>query len=187
MRTIALAMMTGLSALMATSARAESVDASTITCETLAKGVERKDTKFVNGLLNWMGGYHATEAQGTIVDFKLLSAAFDKTTEFCALHPRIGVMSASEKFMGEHIEEATPDAIDVAIVKCGDILQTKDKNIGDTFMWLDGYHTSLKKEASTMLDFDKFVVNIDKIVDYCVAHKDVGLFTVSEKYMGEEK
>jgi hypothetical protein len=103
----------------ANSSIADPIDVSTISCERLASAYEAKtadDLSFVNGILNWMGGYHATEAQGTVVDWDKLSDAFNKTVIFCSDHPGIGVLSASEKFMGEEIEEATPQSYDLALV-----------------------------------------------------------------------
>ena len=142
---------------------------------------------FINGILNWMGGYHATEAQGTVVDWKTLSKAFDQTIAFCAEHPNVGIMSASERFMGEHIEEAGPDAYDLSILKCETALtdQSVVKNIGDTFMWLAGYHTSTNKDSTT-LDLDAFVKQTEQIADYCASNPKSGLVTVSEKFMSDE-
>ena len=175
-----------LFAATAAPAAAETVDAATISCETLTKGVEAKNIAFVNAILNWMGGYHATEKQGTVVEWSKLSKAFEETVTFCGENPNIGVMSASEKFMGEEIEETGPKSFDLAIVTCENALSDKSvlKDLGDTLMWLSGYHTSMSKEK-TMLDLDKFVEDTKKIATYCVAHPKNSLVTASEKYMAE--
>ena len=170
---------------------ADPIDVSTISCERLASAYESKtdeDLSFVNGILNWMGGYHATEAQGTVVDWDKLSGAFDKTVAFCAEHPGVGVMSASEKFMGENIEEASSESYDLSIVTCEKALTDKHllKSIGDTFMWLAGYHASYNN-GSTMLDINKFIKQTSQIADYCVANPKAGLFTASEKFMSENQ
>lgn len=188
---LSVAALTFLSALAAAPATAETIDASAISCERLAAAYDSKtksDISFVNGILNWMGGYHATEAQGTVVDWEKLSKAFDQTVAFCAEHPNVGVMSASERFMGEHIEQAGPSAYDLAILKCETLLTNKAviKNAGDTLMWLAGYHTSTNKDSTT-LDLDKFVEQTGQIADYCAANPESGLVTVSEKFMSDEE
>ncbi len=181
---------TFLSAAAVSPAIAKSIDASTISCEKITAAYKSKtetDMSFINGILNWMGGYHATEAQGTVVDWKTLSKAFDQTIAFCAEHPNVGVMSATERFMGEHIEEAGPDAYDLAILKCETALndQSVVKNIGDTFMWLAGYHTSTNKDSTT-LDLDAFIKQTGQIAEYCASNPKSGLVTVSEKFMSDE-
>jgi hypothetical protein len=176
-------------AVAAAPAKAESIDASTIACEKINTAYTSQtatDMSFINGILNWMGGYHATEAQGTVVDWKKLSKAFDQTTAFCGEHPNVGVMSASARFMGDHIEEPGSDAYDLAILTCESLLTDKSviKNAGDTLMWLAGYHTSTNKDSTT-LDLDKFVSQTVQIADYCAANPKSGLVTASEKFMSE--
>lgn len=170
-------------------ATAETIDASTIACERINVAYAKKsesDMSFINGVLNWMGGYHATEAQGTVVDWTALSKAFDQTVAFCAGHPNVGIMSASGRFMGEHIEEVGTDAYDLAIVKCESALtdQSVVKNIGDTLMWLSGYYTSTNTDSTT-LDLDAFVKQSGQIAEYCAANPTSGLVTVSAKFMSE--
>jgi hypothetical protein len=167
------------------------IDVSTISCERLTSAYASKtadDLSFVNGILNWMGGYHATEDQGTVVDWDKLSDAFNKTVEFCSDHPGVGALSASEKFMGENIEDASPESVDLAIVTCETVLRNKDvqKNIGDTFMWLAGYHASYNN-SSTMLDIDKFIKETSQIAEYCQANPKAGLVTAAEKFMSENQ
>ena len=170
---------------------ADPIDVSTISCERLTSAYASKtadDLSFVNGILNWMGGYHATEDQGTVVDWDKLSDAFNKTVEFCSDHPGVGALSASEKFMGENIEDASPESVDLAIVTCETVLTNKDvqKNIGDTFMWLAGYHASYNN-GSTMLDIDKFIKETSQIAEYCQANPKAGLVTAAEKFMSENQ
>lgn len=172
-------------------AQADPIDVSTISCERLTTAYASKtadDLSFVNGILNWMGGYHATEDQGTVVDWDKLSDSFNKTVEFCSDHPGVGVLSASEKFMGENIEDASPESVDLAIVTCETVLTNKDvqKNIGDTFMWLAGYHASYNN-GSTMLDIDKFIKETSQIAEYCQANPKAGLVTAAEKFMSENQ
>jgi hypothetical protein len=193
MRTTFLVLMSAMFvwALAPVAAVADPIDVSTISCERLTSAYASKtadDLSFVNGILNWMGGYHATEDQGTVVDWDKLSDAFNKTVEFCSDHPGVGVLSASEKFMGENIEDASPESVDLAIVTCETVLTNKDvqKNIGDTFMWLAGYHASYNN-GSTMLDIDKFIKETSQIAEYCQANPKAGLVTAAEKFMSENQ
>ena len=166
---------------------AEPIDASAISCEILSARVDAGDMTFANSILNWMGGYHATAKQGTVVEWSKLSEAFDKTIVYCKENPHVGIMSASETFMGEAIEETGPSSYDLAIVTCEDV-QSKNsvlKDLGDTLMWLSGYHTSMHEEGSKMIDLDAFVRQAGQIDTYCTAHPKTSLVTASEKYMGE--
>jgi hypothetical protein len=172
-------------------ARAEVIDTSTITCEQLTEAGHAKNSEglsFVNGVLNWMGGYHATADQGTVVNWTKLSHAFDETFKYCADHPAVGVMSASEKFMGDNIEDPEEDGVDLAIITCETVLTDKHilENIGDTFMWLSGYHASYNN-GSTMLDLTKFVQQMKSVGEYCSANPATGLITASNKFMEENE
>lgn len=171
------------------SATADQLDVSTISCERLASAYDTKTEKelsFVNGVLNWMGGYHATEEQGTTVDWDKLSLAFDQTIQFCGSHPNVSVMAASEKFMGENISEATPNSFDLSLVTCENAMSKKSvlKNVGDTFMWLAGYHASYDN-GSTIFDLDKFIKETSEVADYCTANPKAGLITVTDKFMSD--
>ncbi len=171
----------------APAARAEPIDAAAIGCTVLNNRVSAGDEAFTNALLNWMGGYHATEKQGTVVEWSKLSTAFDQTIAFCNENPNVGIMSASEKFMGEAIEDMGPASFDLAIVTCTDV-QSKSsvlKDLGDTLMWLAGYHTSMHENDSTMIDLETFVKQAGEIDTYCTANPTVSLVTASEKYMAE--
>lgn len=121
---------------------------------------------------------------GHVVDWDKLSDAFNKTVVFCSDH--VGVLSVSEKFIGENIEDASPESYDLAIVTCETVLTNKDvqKNIGDMFMWLASYHASYNN-GSTMLDVDKFIKQTSDIADYCVANPQASLVTAAENELTE--
>lgn len=171
-------------------ASADTIDASTLTCHDLVAKAQSSDKTSVYGatvVLYWMAGYQATAEQGTVVDFDNLSKEFAATTEFCGQNPTVGVMSASEKFMGENAEDQTPKAIDLAILKCEAVNSTKEDEtdgLGQILMWLAGYHASVAK--STIIDMDKFGESITKMATYCAENPQMGLFTASEKFMSEE-
>lgn len=172
------------------SASADTLDASTLTCRELAEKSQSSDKMDAYGasvILYWMAGYQATAEQGTVVDFDNMSKEFTETTEFCSQNPGIGVMTASGKFMGENAEDATPKAIDLAILKCDAVNTTKEDEtdgLGQILMWLAGYHASVAK--STVIDMDKFGESVVKIATYCAENPEMGLFTASEKFMSDE-
>ncbi|WP_290982083.1 HdeA/HdeB family chaperone [Hyphomicrobium sp.] len=171
------------------SASAEQLDASTLSCRELTEKAASSNKSAVYGasvILYWMEGYQATEDQGTVVDFDNVAKEFEATTDFCSKNPGVGVMSATAKFMGENAEDATPKAIDLSILKCEAVNSTKEnetEGLGQILMWLAGYHASVAK--STIIDMDKFGASVEKITTYCVEHPEMGLFTASEKFMGE--
>jgi hypothetical protein len=170
-------------------ASGEQLDASTLSCRELtekAQSTNKSAAYGVSVILYWMEGYQATEEQGTVVDFDNVAKEFEATTDFCSKNPGIGVMSASAKFMGANAEDATPKAIDLAILKCEAVNSTKEnetEGLGQILMWLAGYHASVAK--STIIDLDKFGASVEKIATYCAEHPQMGLFTASEKFMGE--
>ncbi len=169
---------------------AESLDASTLSCKELTEKVQSSDKSANYGasvILYWMEGYQATDEQGTVVDFDNVAKEFAATTDYCGKNPGVGVMTASSKFMGENAEDATPKAIDLAILKCEAVNSTKENEtdgLGQILMWLAGYHASVAK--STVIDMEKFGASVEKITTYCVEHPEMGLFTTSEKFMGDD-
>jgi len=182
----ALLLVTGASA-----ASAEmTIDASTLSCKDLTEKNQSTDKTAQYGasvILYWMAGYQATEEQGTVVDFDNMLKAFNQTTEYCSKNPTIGVMTATDKFMGENAEKDTPKAIDLAILKCEAVNSTKENEtdgLGQILMWLAGYHASVAK--STIIDMDAFGASVEKMTTYCAENPQMGLFTASEKFMSEE-
>jgi hypothetical protein len=180
----ALLLVVGFSAASATS-----MDASTFSCKELTEKNESTDKTAQYGasvILYWMAGYQATQEQGTVVDFDNMLKEFTQTTEFCSKNPGIGVMTASGNFMGENSVKATEKAIDLAILKCEAVNSTKENEtdgLGQILMWLAGYHASVAK--STVIDMDKFAESVEKMTAYCAENPEMGLFTASEKFMGE--
>jgi acid stress chaperone HdeB len=186
-RALASALLLAVTSISASAA--SSMDASAFSCKELTDKDQSSSKSAWYGasvILYWMAGYHHTEEQAAIVDFDNMLKEFTQTTEYCAKNPGISVMTASSQFMGEHSVKATEKAIDLAIIKCEAINTTKDDEtdgLGQILMWLAGYHTSVGE--STMIDMDKFGKDVEKMAVYCTEHPEVGLFTTSEKFMGE--
>lgn len=167
------------------------VDATTFTCAELAEvDASGSDSDHFGGaaLLSWMAGYHASEDQGTVVDFDGLKKDIQRTVEFCKKNPRIGVYTASEKFMGENATEASSEAIDLATIKCQRIVDTADSNdnegLGIILMWLAGYYASYAGDK--MIDFDKLKTEGYEIGKACAQSRETGLVTVADKFMQRE-
>jgi len=188
MRTLVSAVFAALSACVLVSpASAESIDASAFSCKELtdALGSSAENDQYgATVLLYWMHGYLATEEQGTVVDFDQMLKAFEKTTAFCAENPNIGVMTASEKFMGENLAAAGKEAIDLSVIKCEKVVNSDNNDaqgLGQIMMWLAGYHASY--EENTVIDLDKFDTDTKKIGSYCGQNLQVGFYTATEKFM----
>lgn len=165
------------------------MDASTFSCKELTEKDQSQEKDSVYGasvILYWMAGYHQTDDQGTVVDFDNMLKEFNQTTAFCKENPGIGVLTATEKIMGENSAKATTKALDLSIIKCEHVNSTKESEmdgLGQILMWLSGYHTSLGE--STMIDMEKFGKNVEQMAAFCAENPEVGLFTASEKFMGE--
>lgn len=160
-------------------AAADTVDVSTVVCEKLASDYKPLDGSI--GILAWTAGYDATEEQGTIVDWGKTIDAAKSIQAFCGENPKIGIMSASEKFMGENAADVGADAVDISTIKCE--ATEKLPNFSDTIMWIAGYHAS-NGDEETIVDWTKMSGQLNDILKYCAANPQVGLFTASEKFMG---
>lgn len=175
----------------AQSARAEVVDVSTFSCKQLSDAMnsDKKDDQYgASAILYWIAGYETTEAQGTVVDFDNLLAAFGKIKAHCDENPGVGVLSASTKFLGDNAEEPTNKAVDLAIIKCEQATHTTADGVdglGQILMWLTGYHTD--DDDSALIDFSRFADDGKKIGEYCAKNPQVGLATASEQFMGKDE
>lgn len=175
----------------AQTAAAETIDASVFTCKELTEAMQSKsedDQYGASVILYWISGYLATDDQGTVVDFDNVLKEFEQTVDFCTGNPQIGVLTASQKFMGENAEEATGEALDLSVIKCEKVISSdKDdvQGLGQIMMWLAGYHASYAE--NTVIDFDEFGKNSKLMGDYCRANTQVGFFTASQKFMGSDE
>lgn len=189
-RLIAVAGAMVLASAFAGTASAEKVDMKAFSCQELTQSMGSKDNDDQYGatvILYWLHGYLRTEEQGTVVDFDNMMKSFEKTTDFCAKNPNIGVMTASEKFMGDKEPKPGKGAIDLAIIKCEKVVHS-DKNdsqgLGQILMWLHGFHAA--SDGETVIDFDKFASDSKSIGEYCNENQQVGFYTASEKIMTGE-
>jgi hypothetical protein len=167
------------------------LDATTVTCAELADADKSKsnDDQFGGAaLLAWMAGYHATQEQGTVVDFDGLKTDIQRTVDYCKDHPNIGVYTASEKFMGENATEVTSEAIDLSTIKCQRIVDLANKNedetLGFLMMWLAGYYASYAEDKS--IDTEKMRKEGYELGKDCALNRGTGLITVADKHMQHE-
>lgn len=171
-------------------ARASTLDAMTFTCAQLndANASDKHADHYgASTLLYWLAGYHATEGQGTIVDFDQLIAAFNKTSEYCKENAAISVFNASAQYLGSNAEEPGGEAVDLALITCQKAISTPKEQrdgLGQILMWLSGYHAGYAED--TVIDFDAFEGSAKEIGAYCAANPHIGLYAASDKFMGAE-
>jgi hypothetical protein len=174
-------------------ANAGGFDMMTITCSELANADKSQSDEDHFGaavMLSWMAGYHATEEQGTVVDFDALKVDVQRTVDYCNKYPKIGVYTASEKFMGENATEAGPEAADLSTIKCQKVIEAANSNGDDkegltiVMMWLAGYYASYAED--TILDREKLQKRSFEIGKACAQNEESGLVTVADKVMADE-
>ena len=74
----------------------KAVDVATVTC-----GDYLRDETYTNTFV-WMMGYHAsTNTDSTIFDSNKMDKNGKKIGKYCAAHPEVGLMTASEKFLAD--------------------------------------------------------------------------------------
>jgi acid stress chaperone HdeB len=184
---IALAQAGGLS----TSALADKVDISTVTCgqliSTIDSGTEN-DKSGMGGILYWIAGYSTTDEQGSVVDFNALGKDFEKVLEGCKAKPKVGVLTVAGKVLGENSTAQGAEAIDLATMTCEAAVKSskdEEEGLGFILMWIAGWHAS--DTESKIFDTDEFVSAMEKIGEYCGSHPNVGLLTASEEFMSADE
>ena len=122
---------------------AESIDVSTITCKELIDTAQATSGQATSGadkklftaapaadvakekaaqqmgvLMFWLYGFNALQDNGPVVDFTALEAYVEKLGDFCKNNPKMGIVTASEKFSGANAPKASKEAVDVSTLKC---------------------------------------------------------------------
>jgi acid stress chaperone HdeB len=178
--TAALAMTFG-----AHTAKAEAIDLSEFTCGQFTQAGQsatKDDAKGLAAILFWVAGYHASDTNGTIVDFAHLQAEFEDVAKHCADHPKVKMLKAASDNMGG--EEPGKDAVDLATITCEKVNKTtedKAEGLATILMWLAGYQAGFA--GDTIFDADAFGEQVDQIAEYCAANPQIGLYAASEKFM----
>jgi acid stress chaperone HdeB len=74
---------------------------------------------------------------------------------------------------------ARAEAIDLAKIKCAEILSTSQDEIVSTLAWLDAYY---KNEDDPMIvDPDKFAENARKLQEFCASNPNVRVMNANEQ------
>jgi acid stress chaperone HdeB len=173
-----------------TTASAEKVDMSTVSCSQLIESIEggsKDDKSGMGGILYWIAGYSVTEEQGAVIDFDAMGKDFDRILAGCKAQPKVGVLTISKKFLGEHATAHGAEAIDLKTMTCEAAVQSssdESEGMGLILMWIAGYQAS--DSDSAIFDTDAFSNDMYKIGEYCGSNPAVGLMTASDEIMGED-
>ena len=81
--------------LAASSAFAQTVDVSTITCKDFS--AHKKDEMLA--IMMWLSGYYTKDDDPTVVDFAKVKAKTDKVADYCAKNPTVGLVPAAEPIL----------------------------------------------------------------------------------------
>ena len=172
-------------------AEARSLDFGTLRCWALAAkwdSADANDKITANYVLNWMAGYHAGEAHGTVYNAQDMTTAMTKTVTYCRENPNSGVLAASKGFMGSHIITSEgAGAVDLSSKTCTAILNAKgdDGERLNTLWWLAGYHASAREKNGTQIRFQDLADKMREIIAFCGDNPNLGLMIVSDKYLAE--
>jgi acid stress chaperone HdeB len=186
--TVALALMQA--GIFTTTASAEKVDISTVSCEQLIQSIEKgsdNDKSGMGGILYWIAGYTVTDEQGSVVDFASLAKDFDKIIAGCRAQPKNGVLTVAKKFLGENGTAQGSEAVDLSTMTCEAAVKSSsadEEGLGYILMWIAGYQASDAEDP--VFDTEDFVGSMQKIGEYCGANATVGLLTAADEVMGED-
>ncbi len=79
----------------ASSAEAQVVDMSTITCADFSA----RPTDQMANIMFWLEGYYTEEDEATTVDFAEFKSTLEKLLIYCGSNPTIGLLTAADKVM----------------------------------------------------------------------------------------
>jgi acid stress chaperone HdeB len=74
---------------------------------------------------------------------------------------------------------AHAETIDLARIKCDELLATSKADIGYALAWLDAYYKN--DDDPLIVDTDKFEADAKKLEEFCTANPGVGVMNASEK------
>ena len=100
MKRLVVAAAIGAFGALAGAAKAEPVDASTVTCKDVlqtAQGAEADQAR-TGVMIWWVLGYAASDANGTVMDFDNLEKGMGQIEEYCNKNPQFGLLNAAQKF-----------------------------------------------------------------------------------------
>lgn len=171
-------------------ASAEKIDVSAVSCSQLIESISSgtdNDKAGMGGILYWIAGYTATEEQGSVIDFGALGKDFDKILAACKAQPKLGLLTVSNRNLGENATAHGAEAVDLATMTCQAAVSTSkddEDGLGFILMWIAGYQAS--DAENKIFDTDEFVADMEKIGQYCGKNPGIGLLTASDEVMGED-
>ena len=171
---------------------AESVDVSTITCKDLmdtAEAASNSDKKLfaktssadaskdkaaeqMGVLMFWLYGFNAPQDNGPVIDFAALEGYVEKLGDFCKSNPKIGLVTASEKFSGKNAPKPSKDAVDVSTLKCSVVKSEMDNQTAASILWLAGWYAA--NDNDTSFDFDDLGSKMKSFGEYCAKNPNKG-------------
>ncbi len=171
---------------------AESVDVSTITCKELmdtaeaASGSDKKLFTKTSGadagkdkaaekmgvLMLWLYGFNAPQDNGPVIDFAALEGYVEKLGDFCKSNPKIGLVTASEKFSGKNAPKPSKDAVDVSTLKCSVVKSEMDNQTAASILCLAGWYAA--NDNDTSFDFDDLGSKMKSFGEYCAKNPNKG-------------
>jgi acid stress chaperone HdeB len=99
----------------------DALDFSILTCEYAVANSGEKDMDGLVQVLMWIVGYHASGGSNTVINLDAFGKAAEKIGEYCVKNPKVSLMTATGKFVGnegekiadttkeEHAEESDDD------------------------------------------------------------------------------
>jgi acid stress chaperone HdeB len=80
---------------IASSASAQVIDVSTITCKDFS--ANKKDAMVA--IMMWLSGYYTRDDDPTVIDFDKVKAKTDKLADYCTKNPAVGLVPAAEPIL----------------------------------------------------------------------------------------
>jgi acid stress chaperone HdeB len=80
---------------IASSASAQVIDVSTITCKDFS--ANKKDAMVA--IMMWLSGYYTRDDDPTVIDFDKVKAKTDKLADYCMKNPAVGLVPAAEPIL----------------------------------------------------------------------------------------
>jgi len=79
---------------------------------------------------------------------------------------------------------AAAEDIDLSAWTCKQFLAASKEDVGVILAWLDGYYK--EENQPPVIDTDELVANAKKLGQYCAAHPDEDLISVTDKLFQKE-
>ncbi|HLQ89164.1 MAG TPA: HdeA/HdeB family chaperone [Xanthobacteraceae bacterium] len=180
-------------------ASAEAIDVSTITCGEMIESVtgafpknpdkaapanpsQERAAQKMGVIMIWLHGYNASEDRGTVLDYAQVKSYAEELGAFCALNPKIGLMTAAKKYSGDNAPKPSRDAVDVSTIKCSALKDGANEKLSVAIIWLGGWQAGVDDEST--FDFEEFGEDITKFAEFCAKNPSKGFVTAAKDVFG---